>query len=233
MSLFTKPIETALKERDAAIQEAQDWEQKAAEARATADELEATATAEILKDEKAAERLSLEISTLQRKAKAFDQAAENARVSATHATLSVFIVEADELDKEATKQRKAADKVEAEVTALREKLEELDGCKYTRLVEESNWDAVDGKYRTRTYHHGKAHGIKHSAMLLTTQAQVIRYWMKNGQIPGSLRDLNEAFEPIHDVTGAWADGAPIDKYGDPITENLRVALAAAADNEGE
>lgn len=233
MSLFTKPIETALKERDTAIQEAQDWEQKAAEARATAEQLEADATAEILNDESAAERLSMEISTLQRKAKAFDHAAENARVSATHASLSVFIVEADELDKEATKQRKAANKFEAEVTALREKLEELDGCKYTRLVEESDWDAVDGKYRTRTYHHGKATSLKQAALLLTTQAQVIRYWLERGQLPGSLKDLNEAFGPIHDVTGAWADGAPIDKYGDPITENLRVALAAAVGNEGE
>lgn len=45
--------------------------------------------------------------------------------------------------------------------------------------------------------------------------------------------LNEAFEPIDDVTGAWATGAPIDKYGDPITDNLREAMASTAGQEEE
>lgn len=233
MALFTKPIENALKARDTANTEAHEWDAKAAAMRAEADQLDASANAAILEDETAAERITAQVLTLQRKANAFDQAARQARTKAHTAARDVLSTEADELDKEAAKHRKSADKVEAEVTALREKLEELDDCKYTRLVEESNWDAVDGKYRTRTYHHGKAHGIQRNAMLLTTQAQVIRYWLERGQLPSSLKELNEAFDPVHDLTGTWATGAPIDTYGDPITENLRVALAASSGNEEE
>jgi len=233
MALLTKPITEALKNRDACKTEAERWDRKAHTMRTEADQLEATAIDSILADESAAELITLKVNTLQRKAQAFDKAAQQARVKAYMAAREVLRVEADELDKESAKQDKAADKHELEVAKAKAVLESLDECQYTRLVEESDWDAVDGKYRTRTYHHGKAAGIKQSAKLLTTQAQVIRYWLEHGQLPNSLKDLNEAFEPIHDVTGSWATGAPIDKYGDPITENLREAMASDTSAEGE
>lgn len=226
MALFTKPIENALKARDTANTEAQEWDAKAAAMRAEADQLDASANAAILEDETAAERITAQVLTLQRKANAFDQAARQARAKAHTAAREILAVEADELDKEAAKHRKSADKLEAEVTALREKLEELDDCKYTRLVEESNWDAVDGKYRTRIYHNGKAAGIRQGVLQLTTQAQVIRYWLEHSQIPTGLKALNDEFGEIHSLAGALHDGAPITRYGDPITDNLREAMAA-------
>lgn len=192
---------------------------------AKADQLDASANDAILEDETAAECITVQVLTLQWKANAFDQAP-------VPPARDVPSTEAEELVKEAAKLNKTADKHELEVSKAKAALESLNSCKYTRLVEERDWDSADGKYRTRTYHHGKAADINRGAKLLTTQAQVIRYWLERGQLLGSLKDLNEAFEPIHDVTGSWATGAPIDMYGDPITENLREAMANDTSTEG-
>lgn len=225
MSLFTKPIETARKNRDQALADAAQWEAQAAAKRAEADQLDAGANAAILADESAAERITAQVLTLQRKASAYDQAAREARAKAADAAREALRVEADELDKAATKKKQEAAKIDAEVDKLRAKLEEYDGCPYVRQVEESDWDAVDGRYRTTVRHHGKSFVSKQEALHLTTQAQVIRYWLDEGTLPTSLGDLNDKFGATHNVLAGWRGDTPISQYGEPITDGLREAMA--------
>lgn len=231
MALFTKPIETALKARDTANTEAQEWDAKAAAMRAEADQLDASANAAILEDETAAERITAQVLTLQRKADAFDQAAREARAKAAASTRDALSVEADELDKEADKKRREASKIDAEVDKLRAKLEEYDECRYVRWVEEKDWDSVEGRYRTTITFRGKSFAIKREARHLALQAQVIRYWLSEGTLPTSLKDLNDKFGANHDVSLSWRDGAPITRYGEPITDGLREAMANTVGSE--
>ncbi|GAB3621146.1 hypothetical protein GCM10027417_24070 [Glutamicibacter endophyticus] len=226
MGLLTKPIEAARKNRDACLEEAERWERKAQAMRAEASELDQSANDAILEDESAAERITVAVTTLQRKAHAYDEAARKARTKADAAARELLSVEADELDKEAEKIRKAADKHDVEVAKAKAALESLDECQYTRLVEEQDWDPVDAKYRRTVYHHGKSHVMRRTALHLSTQAQVIRYWLTVGEVPKSLKDLNERLSAEHDLANSWTDGAPINRYGEALTDNLREAVSA-------
>lgn len=233
MSLFTKPIETARKNRDQALADAAQWEAQAAAKRAEADQLDASANAAILADESAAERITAQVLTLQRKASAYDQAAREAHAKAAAAARDALSVEADELDKAATRKKQEAAKIDAEVDKLRAKLEEYDGCPYVRQVEESDWDAVDGRYRTTVRHHGKSFASKQDALHLNTQAQVIRYWLDEGTLPASVGDLNDKFGATHNVLAGWRGDTPISHYGEPITDGLREAMATTCTEDNE
>ena len=83
------------------------WEAKAAAMRAVADQLDATANAAIVADGTAAKRTATRVLTLQRKARAYTQAASEARAKADTAAKDILRTEADELDKEASKIRRA------------------------------------------------------------------------------------------------------------------------------
>lgn len=156
MSLFTKPIETARKNRDQALADAAQWEAQAAAMRAEADKLNASANAAILEDESSAERITVQILTLQRKASAYEQATCEARRKASAAARDALSIEADELDKESAKLQKAADKHEIEVIKAKAALESLDECAYERVAEKSTRADEYGIPYTVTTSTGKA-----------------------------------------------------------------------------
>lgn len=223
MGLFKKPIENAMTARDKARAEAADWDAKAAAIRAEANELDATANDMILADETAAERITLQVNTLQRKADAYAHAATKAHDKARLAAREILNVEAGELDKEAAKIRKVADNVEIEVAKAKAALEELDGCTYERTSEESSVLTESGEPSSVTQSTGKAGEIRWNAQLLETQAQVIRYWLAENELPATLDDLNAKVRATHQ-TGYFGGGSALNRYGDPITDNLREAL---------
>lgn len=229
MGLLTKPIETARKNRDSALAEAEQWATKAATVRAEADSLDATANAAILEDESAAERITVQVTTLNRKASAYEQAARETRGKAESAGLDVLRIEADELDKAAAKVRQALDKHNAEVAKAKNALEEIAGHGFIPGENEPDGETtyVTGEARpSRSYRVGKAAPLREQALHLTTQAQVIRYWLEDRQLPRTLNDLNTKFGATHSAHFLIAGSDSLDRYGDPITESLRAAVDA-------
>lgn len=232
MGLLTKPIETAIKERDKATADAAAWIAKAAAVRGEADALDAGADAAILADESAAERITLEVTALQRKARAYEQAAKEASDRARQAASDALGIEADELDKEAAKVRRTLDKHKAEVAKAKAALEDLAGHGFIpgELEPEGVTISVAGESTpTRSGRIGKASQLGRQALHLETQAQVIRFWLEDQRLPRSLVELNERFGPKHDTHFLIAGSDSLDKYGEPVTENLRAAI----DAEGE
>lgn len=205
-----------------------EWQAKAAAARAEAADLDATAGAAILADESAAERITLQVQTLERKAGAFDQAATEAGKNLRAARIAVLTTEADALEKESAKVRRVLDKHVAEVAKAKDALEELAGHGFIpgEPEPEGVTYSLPGETINRTVRVGKASPLIEQAMHLLTQAQCIRYWLTHGTLPADLRDLNKEFGADHEIIGYDFMSYPLNKYGAPVTEALRAAVDA-------
>lgn len=213
MGLFKKPIENAISSREAARIEAQEWESKATAMLTEANQLDESANAAILQDDTAAERITIQVNTWQRKAKAHEQAAREARAKVDHAAKEVLRIEADELDKEAGKISKVIHSLKMEISKAQAALEQIAGYRVAP-VEVSN-GVTDA---------GRLGQLNWNALHLQTQAQVIRYWLDSNELPRTLNDLNAKYGDMHETSPFFAGTDNIDKYGDPITDNLREAL---------
>ena len=227
----TRTISNAIKERDEAIKSAEALEAKAAEQRAEAEKIEAGSNQAIIEDPTSAERITVQVMSLQRMARAYEAQARQARQNAAEATRNVLNVEAEELDKQADKLRGDAEKHEAEVDKLRAKLEAFDGCEYSRTSTE-RYDAT-GRLVEVSTPNGKAGDMRWQAQHAETQAQVIRYWLQHDTLPRSLDELNEQFDADHDLAVGLIDGNPIHRYGPAITDNLQAVLDNPGTAQGE
>lgn len=113
-----------------------EWQAKAETARAEAAALDATAGAAILADETAADSISLKVISLERKARAYDQTANEDGMNLRTARTAVLTLEADESDKAEAVAVKRFEKHEAAVKDLLDKLEALAGNKYIEAPDE-------------------------------------------------------------------------------------------------
>lgn len=178
MPLFSKSLEQANTAVANAAAKVATWEAKAADARAEATRVEAESGAAILEDESAAERLSLNVQTLERKARAFDQAAGEARRKYLDACRAALETEAQEEDRQAAADRKLASAHAAKVDEWKRKLEELDDCEWERA---SIRDSVTGAWNGQ--HLGRDGSLEASAHRHETRAAVIRYFLSTGTVP--------------------------------------------------
>lgn len=204
MAIF-KNAQTAVDKAQSIVTE---WEAKAAAARAEAVRIDAEAGAAILADESAAERITVQVQSQERKARAYDQAAEEARRKLHAAQREAFEVEAREEDKQAAAARKKGEAHEAKVMALRDQLQELDGCGWERgPITDGITGAVVG---TQT---GKGAEYDFQVLRHNTRAAIIRYFMATGKMPRDWHDLNTELgtnfttlsSPISNIEGAFPD----------------------------
>lgn len=185
MAVFSKSPDAARTAVNKAQSTVDEWNAKAAAARAEAQQLDADAGAQILEDESAAERITLQVQTLERKARAYDQAAAEAGRKLDGARQDAMNAAIRSEEDAAAKARKAVEAHESKVLALKAKLEELDGCEWERGRMR---DSVTGEYG-RTLD-GKADADRHQADRHEIRAAMIRYYIATGKTPGSFYDLN-------------------------------------------
>lgn len=177
MGIFSKSTEaaqTAVTKAEGVVAE---WERKAADARAEAVRLDGESGAAILEDESAAERITLNVQTLERKARAFDQAAGEARKKLHAAQKEALEIEAREEDKLAADARKDAVAHAEKIADLKRKLEDLDECEWDRAY------TTDVNGRPSGQSTGKAGNLDYSAHRHETRAAAIRYFLATGTIP--------------------------------------------------
>jgi hypothetical protein len=185
MGIFTKNTEAAQNAVTKAEGIVSDWERKAADARAEAARMDAESGAAILEDEAAAERITLNVQTLERKARAYDQAAAEARKNLHAAQREALEAEARDEDKEAAALRKKATAHYAKVDALVAELEKLDECEWDRA---QMTDPITGqKYGNQP---GLGHRINDEAARHETRAAAIRYFIKTGKVPHDFYEIN-------------------------------------------
>lgn len=220
MALISTSAERAKNNVTKAEATVSEWQAKAAAARADAADLDATAGAAILADESAAERITLQVQTLERKARAYDQAAAEAGKQLRAARLTVLESAAADESSEASKARKLADAHDVKVNAMLAKLEEFDGSPWVRKVDRS----ADGI--TTTYHMGKGGALRHEATVNEIRAAVIRYYMATGKVPSSLTDLNNELGTTFSTMGRM-----LHDYKDVIHPCVTDAQAASVNAE--
>lgn len=185
MAIFSKSIEQANAAVSKAAGVVTDWEKKAAAARAEAARLDAESGAAILEDESAAERITLNVQTWERKARAYDQAAEEARRKLLVAQREALEAEAREEDKQAAGARKAADAHVSKVAALLNELRDLDGVEYVV------GRALEGYARDHNLAPiPRSAGLANAARAHEVRAALIRYFAKTGKITHDITDLN-------------------------------------------
>lgn len=160
-----------------------EWQAKAATARAEAAELDATAGAAILADETAAETISLRVISLERKARAYDQAATEAGKNLHTARIAVLTLEADESDNAEAAAAKRYEKHDAAVKDLLDKLEALAGVKF----QEVPWSAVSGTVEV-TY--SPSEQLENEAHAHRANSAGIRYFLKTGRIGSDTTEIN-------------------------------------------
>ncbi|MFW0773546.1 hypothetical protein ACLRGI_10295 [Paenarthrobacter nitroguajacolicus] len=185
MGIFSKSPETAQAAVTKAEQTVAEWERKASDARADAARLDGESGAAILEDESAAERITLNVQTLERKARAYDQAAAEARRKLLAVQKEALEAEAREEHKEAAALRKKAEAHNAKVSALVGELEKLDDCKWDRA---QFTDSVTGSAYGRMVGLGERHGGE--ALRHETRAAVIGYFIATGKVPADFYDIN-------------------------------------------
>lgn len=186
MGIFSKSPEAAQNAVTKAEGVVADWERKAADARAEAARLDAESGAAILEDESAAERITLNIQSWELKARAFDQAAGEARKKLHGAQKEALEAEAREEDKESAAILKKADAHEAKVAALMGELEKLDECPWVRgpLT-----DTVTGD--TYGHHTGRSGGLRFQQERHAIRAAAIRYFVATGKAPNDFYEIND------------------------------------------
>jgi hypothetical protein len=207
MGIFSKSTETARNAVTKAEGVVEDWERKAADARAEAARMDAESGAAILEDESAAERITLNVQTLERKARAFDHAAGEARNKLHLAQREALEVEAREEDKLAATDRKNAAAHAIKVADLKRQLEELDECGWDRA---SDVDPYTGRPSGQAV--GKAGGLEFSAHRHETRAAVIRYFLATGKIANDFYLLDNEFgTSLNSIALSFVQGDYISK----------------------
>ena len=144
MGIIKRTTTDALKAAERAEATAKKWDDKAAAARAEAQQMDASAGAAILADESQAEKITLTLQAQERKARAYDSAAAEARREAAQARADALRIEADELDRKAGQLEKDADRLAQEVAAALADLERLNGVPYARAAAVLPHEAADG-----------------------------------------------------------------------------------------
>lgn len=160
---------------------AEDWEAKAASARAEADELDRSSGSAILENPSVAEKVTVQIEAKKRTARAYDSAAAEAREKLKGVYRKHVEAEASQLEKDATTLRRDAEKHRAEVEKILVKLEALDGVRYEpRLGHGSSLQngvyisAEDGPRETR------GQDLEDRAEGAATQAKYVRHILATG-----------------------------------------------------
>lgn len=185
MALFSKSIEQANAAAGKAAAVVAEWETKAAAARAEAARLDGESGAAILEDEAAAERITLNVQTWERKARAYDQAAEEARRKHISAYREALEVEAREEDKQAAAAGKASAAHSAKVAGLLAQLKELEGLDFAPVHIHS---AVSGITISTT----ASDALQRPARTHQIRAALIRYYLQTGTIGTDVHQLNTA-----------------------------------------
>ncbi|GAA5227258.1 hypothetical protein [Paeniglutamicibacter antarcticus] len=189
-----------------------EWQAKAAAARAEANDLDANAGAAILEDESAAERVTLQVQSLERKARAYDQAATEAAGRLKTARLAALETAAEDETARADKARKQADAHEAKVNAMLAKLEEFD---------DAEWERRSYREGTATVSHvGKAGALRDEAFRGDVRTAVIRYFIANGKTPDSFWEINQQLG-----TDFPSMGQPLYEYAGMVPDCVTEALA--------
>lgn len=179
MALFSKSIEQANTAVSKAESVVTDWESKAAAARAEAERLDAESGAAILEDESAAENITLKIQAQERKARAYDQAAAEARRKLLAAQRDALEAEAREEDKQAAAASKVLQSHNDKVNGLLKALKDLDGVPYTIAPGELGVGLTPKS--SALFHDARAHEIR---------AALIRYFIETGKITHEVHELN-------------------------------------------
>ncbi|MBT2538683.1 hypothetical protein [Arthrobacter sp. ISL-69] len=187
MALFSKSIESAQNAVTKAESVVSEWEAKAAAARAEAARLDAESGAAILEDESAAERVTLNIQAHERRARAFDGAAAEARQKLHKARKEALEAEAREEDKESATLHKQSEAHTAKVAVLQKQLEDLDDCPWARA---SLTDSVTG--RQYGEHMGRTGYLDAESERHAVRAAVIRTFIATGSVPNDYYDINNA-----------------------------------------
>jgi hypothetical protein len=202
MGIFSKSAEAAQNAVTKAEGVVNEWERKASEARSEAARLDAESGAAILEDESAAERITLNIQAQERKARAFDGAAAEARQKLRLAQKESLEVEAREEDRLAASDRKEAAAHSTKVQDLKRQLEALDECEWDRA---DAHDAITG--RPSGQQTGKSGALDYSAHRHETRAGAIRYFLATGLIPQDfyLIDL-ELGTSLNSISLSWSQG---------------------------
>lgn len=177
MALFSKNVEQAQAAVTKAAAVVAEWEAKAADARAEASRLEAESGASILADESSAERITLNIQVHERKAKAYDGAAVEARRKLHAAQREALEAESREEEKLAAADRKESATHAGKVLELKRKLEELDDCEWDRAASKSPVTGRQDGQQT-----GKSGWLDYTAHRHETRSAVIRYYLATGKI---------------------------------------------------
>lgn len=206
MGIFNKTIESARQGVEKAEQLVADWESKAADARGRAAELDANSGSLVLADEAAADSISLEIHSLERKARAFDQAAGEARRKLSEAQRKVLEGEAKEEERLADVARKTLDDHNTKVDGLLAQLKEIDECDYTVAPMTESW-ARD----LRLTQNPKSYLLARELLRHEIRGSVIRFYLKTGKVARDLYELNSALGTTYSGIGtsiAEEDGFP-------------------------
>lgn len=183
MALFSKSMEQATAAVAKAAAVVADWEAKAAAARAEAVRLDNESGAAILEDESAAERITLNVQTWERKARAYDQAAEEARRKHISAYREALEVEAREEDKHAAAAGKASAAHAAKVAGLLAQLKELEGLDFAPV---HIYSAVSGITISST----NSDAMQKPARKHEIRAALIRHYLQTGTIATDVSSLN-------------------------------------------
>ncbi|WP_284752633.1 hypothetical protein [Arthrobacter sp. efr-133-R2A-120] len=222
MAIFSKSVEAA----HTAVSKAEDllseWERKATNARAEAERLDSESGAAILADESAAESITLKIHSWERKARAFDQAAEEARRKLAAARRDALEAEAREEDKEGSAGRRKAEAHSAKVAALVHQLEVLDECDWGRSPAK---DPITGELVGSQ--RGLGYRLTVEAERHEIRAASIRYFLATGRIPDSYFEINEVLGTTFNAI------ARILNEGDNIPASLYVARDAGLTGTAE
>lgn len=128
--MATTNLQKAEQALEAARATVTEWTDKAAAARAEAAELDANSGAAILADPTIADDISIKVDACNRRARAFDGAATEARSQLEAAGRALLEAHAEQYDREANKARKNREAHDAKIGALLDQLEELDGVPY-------------------------------------------------------------------------------------------------------
>ena len=186
MGIFSKSLEQAQAAVTKAESVVSEWEAKAAAARAEVARLNAESGAAILADESAADRIALNVQSWELKAKAYDQAAAEARKKLQKAQREVLATEARDEDKESVSLRKQSEAHATKVEALKKQLEELDDCDWTRGPV---MDTVTG--HVGGWQLGKCGVLDFESERHAVRAAVIRYFLQTGKVPADYYEVND------------------------------------------
>lgn len=179
MGIIKRTTADALKAAERADATAAKWDDKAAAVRTEAQRMDAEAGAAILADESQAEKITISVQAQERKARAYDSAAAEARREAAQAREDALRIEADELDRKADQLDKRADRKAEEVAEALAKLEAADGYSWERKPTETH--PLTGE-PTRWSADGAAGDLRGQARTLRLAAQHNRYYLEHHQM---------------------------------------------------